>query len=475
MKPALKIITIALLALTCLTACRKEEIQSINVPEEDTLNPNSSVANLMQRVTLNDGSFDNILDKANCFNIKYPITVSANNLEVLVSSKDDLNDVESIFDRYDDDDDLVNLVFPLTIINTDFSEVVLANNTELLAFLSNCNGENESDLDIECVDFNYPFSVSIFNPSNELISAETFANDSQLYQFIGNINDSDIITINFPLQLKRNDNSIIQIENLTDLENSIANAINDCDEDDDYDYNDDDCNDCTTEQLTQLLTDCSPWTVQNLERSSNNDEDYYVGYTFDFMADGTINADYAAWSYSGTWTASGSGNNITVIVDIPSLPDCNNSWTLHEIKLDSQSKFDLNLGNDKLRYISACDSGNLNDTSFITAITAGNWQVSYYFDGTDQTSLFSDYTLGFISGNNRIVATDMSGSTYGYWSTFNGDETDLELNMNFGIITNDLTHLIEDWDVVQFDSNTIELKDISDGDGTVYYLTLQRL
>ncbi len=34
----------------------------------------------------------------------------------------------------------------------------------------------------------------------------------------------------------------------------------------------------------------------------------------------------------GTWTTSGSGNNIEVIIDIPALPLCNNNWVLREVK-----------------------------------------------------------------------------------------------------------------------------------------------
>ena len=477
MKTVFNTSLLLVLIAICLISCRKEEIQSINVPEEDTLNPNSNAANLIERMVLNDGSFDNILDKANCFNVKFPVIVDANSTQVEVMSAEDLNIVESIFDRYDDDDDLTTLNYPITVINADFSESILSNTSELNNLLNTCNDENEVDLDIECINFVYPFSASIFNTANELISTESFTNDKQLFLFMRNISESDIITIDFPLELKQLDNSVINIENMTELETNIENAINDCDEDDDYDYNDDDCNDCTVSELSQILTNCSPWTVQNLERSTNNTEDYYVGYTFDFMADGSINADYASWSYSGTWSANGSGNNITVVVDIPSLPDCNNDWILHEIKIDGdKTKFDLNLVNDKLRYVSACDNGSLNDAALLATLSTGNWQVSYFFNGTtNQTSNFNDYTFSFNSGNGRITATDLSGNTYGYWSTFKGDQTELELNMNFGNVMNVLSDIIEDWDVVQFSSNTIELNDISDGDGTESFLTLERL
>ena len=51
----------------------------------------------MQRVAINDGSVDNILDRANCFTIKYPVTVNANSEDVTVNNEAELNDVEAMF------------------------------------------------------------------------------------------------------------------------------------------------------------------------------------------------------------------------------------------------------------------------------------------------------------------------------------------------------------------------------------------
>jgi hypothetical protein len=346
-------LSIAVLA----TSCRKEEMELIETPPEDTLDSSSNVANLMKRTATNDGSNDNILDYANCFTIQLPVTVTANGVQVVVNDESDLNEVEAIFDSLDDDSDYLLFSYPITIILTDFSEVLINDYNELSQYASGCNGENEMDDDIECLDFVYPIGASIFNTNNELIETLSLSNDIELYNFIENIDSNDIITISFPLSIILFDGTEIVINNLTDLETNISSFSDTCDEDDDYDYNDDDCNNCTPNQLETILTNCSNWAVDKLERNGIDYDDAYAGYVFNFLNDGTVTAVYNSNNYSGTWLTSGSGNDIEVNINIPTLPLCNNNWRLHEIQeVTGESKVDLRVGgDDRLRYESTCN------------------------------------------------------------------------------------------------------------------------
>ncbi len=47
-----------------------------------------------------------------------------------------------------------------------------------------CHDENEEDDDIECIDFQYPISISIYNTEFEIIDTVSIANDEALYNFI---------------------------------------------------------------------------------------------------------------------------------------------------------------------------------------------------------------------------------------------------------------------------------------------------
>lgn len=339
------------------TSCRKEEMEFEQAPPEDTLSQNSQVAYLMQRMAMNDGSVDNIICNANCFTIQKPVTVVANGIEVNINSISDLDIVEDIFDDDDDDSDTLEIQFPIIIVMSDHTTMTINSSIELYTYASNCNGENEWDEDIECLDFQYPISALMYNSNNEIISTVTLNNDLQMYTFIDDIDENDIITIDFPISVILSNGTSLTINTLNELQTTIEIHEDDCDEDDDFDYNDDDCDTCTPLLLTETLTNCTGWIVDKLKRNDYNYDDVYNGYLFNFDTDGTISVTWDTTTVYGTWSASGIANDITVVIDIPSLPYCNLNWRLHEIKeRQSETKIDLREGDDdRLRYYNICN------------------------------------------------------------------------------------------------------------------------
>ncbi|MBT8287173.1 MAG: hypothetical protein HKN00_05865 [Flavobacteriaceae bacterium] len=347
------VLFIAFATLT-FNSCRDEEVEFVQAPTEETLSASSQVATLMQRTATNDGSFDNIVDGANCISLEFPFTVTVNGIMFTVTSEADLETVEDIIDEFEDDDDSIIINYPITIILSDFTEILINSEDELEDLAEDCNGENEYDDDIECLDFQYPITASIFNTNNELIDTVTITSDEELYNFIDDLDESDIVVVDFPLTVILFDGSSLIVNNLSELEALIEDAEDDCDEDDDFDYNDDDCDSCTTDELSSILTSCSDWIVDKLERNDMDLEDQYTGYLFNFFNDGTISVDTGSNTYPGTWTSAGSGNNIVVTIDIPALPDCNDAWLLHEIEQGAETDVDLRLGDDRLRFETDC-------------------------------------------------------------------------------------------------------------------------
>ena len=339
-----------------LTSCRKEEMELIEAPSEEALISTSSIADLMQKISSNDGSNDNIIDKSNCFNVKFPLDVTVNSKQINVNSKEDYKVIEYLFDDDDDDIDVLNITYPITIILEDFTEVTINNHTELISHSNKCHGENEIDDDIECIDFQYPITASTFNKTTEIINTDTITADVELNHFLKNLRNDLVVTMNFPINIMLIDNDVVEIYNLIELENIINDHRNDCDEDDDYDYNDDDCNDCNIEELTTKLTNCNGWTVDQLDRGNTNYDNAYEGYTFNFSSDGSLSVYWSIYSAYGTWIASGTKNNIKVTIDIPDLPLCNNEWILHEVSEYSNTRIDLRVSDsDRLRYNNICN------------------------------------------------------------------------------------------------------------------------
>ncbi|MEL6811710.1 MAG: hypothetical protein AAFP76_10275 [Bacteroidota bacterium] len=474
MKAFIKSFALLFLVSIALYSCRSEDMEIINTPTDEVFGVDSEVVDLLRRTSSNDGSYDNIIDGASCFDIKLPFTVIANGIEVEITDEDDIDIVEDIFDEFSDDTDTLEIVFPITIILDDYTEVVINSQAELNAAALQCPDPSEGDDDIECIDIQYPITAQIFNQNNELLDTVIINNDEELFDFLDDIDEDTIVTFDFPITVVLWDGTTVEIQNFTELVAVILGAIDQCDEDDDNDPNDDDCNECTTQQLTDVLTGCDDWMVDKLERNDNDLEDIYVGYLFSFDESGGITVDYAGSTSTGTWSASGSGNDITVTITIPDLPDFNDDWNLHEIEQQAgESKVDLRIGDDRLRFESDCISGGggVDDTELVAALTNGDWYITYYFDDTDETADFADYVFNYAT-DGTATATDSNGTTNGTWSTSSGDETDLELNLNFGVVP-PLDELAEDWDVLEVTNDIIRLKDES-GDGTDDFLTFER-
>lgn len=466
----LKILLLGILLLG-IQSCRTADEEIINPPVEQALQPNSTLSNLMSKTALNDGSSDNIIDQANCLSVQLPVTVTVNGTVLTINDPSQLQDIEDIFDLLDDDVDTIVISFPITVILTDFSTVTVNSNTELLALAAQCNGENQPDDDIECIDFNYPITASVFDQNNDVIDTITINNDSEMYIFIENLADYAAVTINFPITVTLADGTSLVIQDIQELENAIDAAENTCDEDDDNDYNDDDCNNCTTDSLLDFLTECQTWTVDKLERNDMDLEDQYVGYNFSFGMDGSVSVSEGSNTFNGTWQSSGTANSIEFTLNITGLNDFNDVWFLHELEQEpGEFKVDFRKGDDRLRFESNCGSTGGDNLSETLTTSNSVWFISSYLDdGVDETATFNGFTFEF--GNSGTVEAQ-NGSTMinGSWSSI---DNGMELSLNFGN-TVPLDELNDEWDVISITTNQIELQDVSGGGGGTDTLILTK-
>ena len=347
-----------LMGLLVLSSCRTEDDLFIDPPLEEAIASNSNIANLLKNTSLNDGSYDNIIDNASCFSVVLPVTVVANGQEVTVSTEVDLQSIEDIFDLDLDDSDVLEIEFPITLISSNFVSTTVNSSTELLSLTSQCPAENAIDDDIECIDFVYPVKASAFNENNEIIETFDFNNDEDLFDFIKDIDDYVAARLIFPVNLVLYDGTQISVDSLSELETVLENAEDICDEDDDNDYDDDDCDDCSTDDVNNIFSNCMDWTVDKLERNDNDLEDFYSSYTFAFMTSGEVLVTSSQGNLSGNWQISGDSNNMTMVINIPGLDDFNDSWTVHEIRQDaSEGRLELRTGDDRVRFYSTCSGG----------------------------------------------------------------------------------------------------------------------
>ncbi len=458
------------------TSCRTEEIEEINTPNNEVIGLNSKISTLIQQTTTNDGSYDNIIDGANCFDVQLPVTVIANGIEVVVNTEEDLDIIEDIFDESSSDTDTLEIQFPITIILEDYSTMVINSQEELNAAAIQCPGENEEDDDIECIDFQYPITAAIYDANNELIDTVTVNNDEELYDLIDEIDEELIIAFNFPITVILSDGTTVVINDLDELEDVIENAEDDCDEDDDNDPNDDDCEDCTVAALEELLIECNPWYVDKLEIDDEDLEDEYDGYLFHFLEEGVLVAeDNSGNETTGTWEATGTGNEIIVSLSITDLSDFNADWNLHEVEEENGGwSVDLRIGDNRLEFRSNCNGGGGgggNEGDLADYITDGIWIVAAYLDdGNNETSDYNGWEFDFLI-DGTVEASNGSDTIEGSWSVIGED---LELVLEFGD-NMPLDEFNDEWDVIDLEEMRIELQDVSGGGGGTDTLVFEKL
>ena len=104
------------------SSCRSESDILIEDTDNQTIKPTSKTANLMLKVSMNDGSIDNIIDNSTCFTVKLPVTVIANGSEEIINSVEDFQIIEDIFAEFNNDTDELEIIFPITVIFNDYTE-----------------------------------------------------------------------------------------------------------------------------------------------------------------------------------------------------------------------------------------------------------------------------------------------------------------------------------------------------------------
>jgi hypothetical protein len=305
----LKIILFILIAMTAFTGCQEEADETILPIPAEAFTANSAEADFIKRTTLRDGSSDNILDSASCVTLSFPVTVIVNGEQIIVSTEDDLKYVERILDEADDDEDEVNIVFPVTVVLADHTEIVVENEDAFEDLMEDCI-EGGDDDDIECIDFVFPVKLTVYNTNTQVSEVVTLNNDAQLYDFIESLEDDELVSFKFPVVMQLADGTEITLNDNEALEGAIEDSSDDCDEDDDNDFDDDDIDDSNL--VTTLLS--GSWEVDYFFDEADETSEF-ANFTFTFYADGTALATNGVTEVEGTWATYGDDGELELDLD----------------------------------------------------------------------------------------------------------------------------------------------------------------
>lgn len=348
MKSPIKFIVLLVgLIVINLTSCQKEVVEETPPNQEETIAPNSSLAIAMRNTSANDGSVDNIMDGSDCFTVNLPVTIEANGITLTIQSLDDLSLIEAIFDVSNTDEDSVDFLFPITIILNDYTEVNIESLEELEAFIETCVANEDI---IECVDFVYPVSFSIYNSDFQIIDTIEVDNDYEMYIFLEGLENGNqgavLASLNFPVSLMYVNGNTVEVASNQELEEAINAASENCDAD------------CTQEEVDMYLQECQ-WVIASY--NSNNEFENYL-LSFNANQELQILNGSTTQFIEGVWSTSLDINGELII----SISDINDTVLNEQLGREwsvvvcSENRFELISGQDIMVLEQDCEENPFN-------------------------------------------------------------------------------------------------------------------
>lgn len=259
------------ISLMALTSCQVEIEPELEIGMDGIIS-DDPVARSIVAVSTKDGSGDNIIDQSSCTTVVFPI-------------KGIFEDEEQVFETFDEVDALgagileVEWLFPLNVILYDHSEITLNSEEELEAIQDSCI-EGGSDADNECIDFNYPFTIQVFDTRTESIDSREINSDRAAYTTF--ISPDLITTIEYPISMNDVTGNTIEAFSNEELASIISNADNLCDEQDVIEFEE------IFEEELRLIFSSANWRVSFYEEYGSQNTSLFSGYTIQFNEDLTM-------------------------------------------------------------------------------------------------------------------------------------------------------------------------------------------
>lgn len=438
----------AFFALLTFTSCQDETIDVNNPEEQEIIQPNSQLSNFIGNVTANCGDYDNILDESSCFSIELPVTIIVGDVTIVIETLDDLEELEDLFAQYENEDDFFDFVFPFTIMFNDYTQVVIESEEQLEDFIEDC--EIEDDEVIECVDFVYPISFSVFNADFNIVDTVTISNDEALYNFLEELGGDDnalIVSINYPVTLVYANGDTIEVNSNQELSDAIEAAEADCDDDND------DC-DINMQGLENILLECG-FEAQFYSESG----DLTNSLQFQFSESGlvTVTGDPTVVE-TGEWNIVETDLGYKLVIEgLETFSIANGLWLLTDCDDDNELEFTQETDNGIVTMKLELDcEGNLDCDAQQIAL---NLKECQWWLGTNLLSPNNNGPLNFHEGGTVTIGNNEEA--IGTWEVLLGN-TGVFLILD---LQGDYEVLSRDWRIVVCEDDRLEL--VSDNDELV--------
>jgi hypothetical protein len=270
------ITTILVLSLLTFTSCQ-DEIDRENGENPNTNSADSVTASNLERSSKYDGSFDDFLDGNACSSILLPATATVNGTQITLVSQASYQQVIDILAEFNDDEDQIVFDFPLTVKLSNYTEVVVSNQTEYDAIIEACQeAENAGEDAISCLDINFPVTILTYSLNLEQTGSVVIESEQDLYTYMNNFGNDELFAVNYPITATLADDTVVTITSDADLQSRINECLSDQADKDDAEEN--------ADALETILVD-GLFKVDSFVSAGVDTATDYAEFTIDFAND----------------------------------------------------------------------------------------------------------------------------------------------------------------------------------------------
>lgn len=316
MRSLLKYLSITVILF--LWSCQSEtDDQDYNTQE--TVTSVSPLTTYLQRVAMVQTVQDNIIDRSSYCTIKLPYTVTVNNTTIAVNTTADYQKVADNINANTYDDDIVKIVFPVTMVYYNYIEKNIPNEADFNTLIDYWNLYPDLLSKINGLNINYPITINIYNSANQIASSQSIISDQAFFNFIKNLSSSQYISLQYPISIADYNNQTKSITSNLEFENAIKYAIDYCAE-----------NNIVTLDFAATITNGSwqiPYFFDSSEKTSS-----YSGYSFVFKSDKSVIATKGSTTETGQWdsTLEYGVRQLKITFSTELLGKLNSNWKLFE-------------------------------------------------------------------------------------------------------------------------------------------------
>lgn len=282
LKKYLSIVTFLFL-LSCQTEMDEQDNNA-----QGTVTNASPLTTYLQRVAMVQTVQDNVIDGSSYCTIKLPYIVTVNSAKIALNTTADYQKVIDNINANAYDDDIVKIDFPVTMVYYNYIEKNIPTEADFDALIDYWNLHPDLLSKINGLNINYPITINSYNTTNQMASSQSIVSDQAFFNFIKNLNDSQYISLKYPISIVDYNNQTKSITNNLEFENAIKYAIDYCPE-----------NNITALDFVATITNGSwgiPYFLNSSEKTAS-----YSGYSFAFKSDKSVVATKGTVTETGQW------------------------------------------------------------------------------------------------------------------------------------------------------------------------------